>query len=126
MTSATVSFGGQNALTGFARDMSDLLWWNEVDRRNPYALSRPSTPYSGYSFGAVQWDIPNFAPFDPSLSTADEILKDILTNAKDANGQLIFDKATVDALFKIDPVTNDEVGPAYSIGDKHALDGSVI
>lgn len=123
-------FTGQDSLAGFALKMSDLLWKNEVDRRDPYHLYPPSSSSSGYSLGAVQWDIPNFTPFDSTLPTADNILEDILRNARDINDQLIFDIATVDTIFGIDPIsgqkttdptTGKNIGPVYSVGDIHAL-----
>lgn len=91
----SLPFTAQNLLTGFALQMSDLLWLSELSRKDPYKLYPPASATSGFAFGAVQWDIPNFAPFDNSLVRADKIFEDILLNAKDANGLRIIDDATV-------------------------------
>jgi len=55
-------FTGQSSLSGFAFKLSDLLWLNEVTRRDPYHLYHAGTSNSGFSFGAIQWDIPNYQP----------------------------------------------------------------
>jgi hypothetical protein len=96
------TFTGQNLLAGFALQLSDLLWLNEVTRRDPYQLyhaSRynPSDTNSGFSFGALQWDIPNHTPL-PGAVQAREIFLNILRNATDASGKRIINDQTLQVI----------------------------
>ena len=55
----SVRFGGNDGLTGFALDVGRLLFKNEVSQSaaKAYTLSHAGTSQSGFSFGAVQWDL---------------------------------------------------------------------
>ncbi|MCC6965846.1 MAG: hypothetical protein IT391_06125 [Nitrospira sp.] len=113
-------FTGQSSLTGFAFLLSDLLWLNEVNRRDPYHLYVPPSANSGYSFGAVQWDIPNHAPLSGARK-ADEIIRDILLHAQNASGQLYFTQSEVDQIVD----TSSRTGLAYLKGNTTALNAYI-
>ena len=87
-----IEFTGDDDLTGFALQVSNVLKSNEVGDIGAYTLVRPQDgTLSGFSFGAIQWDIANHRPFSGSgLTRADQIFSDILTNARDSSGNLIF------------------------------------
>ena len=46
-----IRFTGGDGLTGFAKQLSDLLVKNELGPSNAYALSHADTETSGFSFG---------------------------------------------------------------------------
>src|SRR5437773_432346 len=100
-----MSFTGQDSLTGFALQLSDLLWLNEIPLRgDPYLLYHAGTANSGFSFGAIQWDIPNYSPLSGyGLKTAQAIFEDILQGAL-ANGQRIIDESTFTNITKLENV----------------------
>ncbi|MDH4187337.1 MAG: hypothetical protein OEV08_10085 [Nitrospira sp.] len=128
-------FTGQSSLTGFAFLLSDLLWQNETDHRDPYRMSPPASSTSGYAFGAIQWDVPNHRALDfpglpaPHPRNAEEILRDILLNARDASGSLFFSVTTVDSIVKFEEDASGNIinrtGLAYTKGNSHALDAYI-
>ena len=93
----SLPFTGQNLLTGFSWELSDLLWLNEVSRRDPYYIYHAGTAGSGFSFGALQWDIPSHTPL-PGATQASEIFLNILQNATDNSGQRIASDAFIQTI----------------------------
>jgi Ca2+-binding RTX toxin-like protein len=115
-------FTGQNNLTGFAWRLGDLLWLNEVARRDPYRLYHARTATSGFSFGALQWDIPNHTPL-PGVVQARSIFLDIMANATGANGQRIINDETLQAIQALIDVEGDPAAlDAYLDSINAALD----
>jgi len=107
------TFTGQDTLTGFAFNLSDLLWRNETNKADPYRIAHAGTSNSGFSFGAIQWDLVSHNPL-PGVTKANTIFEDILDNAIDINGQRIIDSDTVVSI----------INKIYVTGNANALSAS--
>ena len=89
---STPRFTGGDTLTGFARQVSDLLFLNEVNKNSAkvYSLSHAGTKSSGYSFGAVQWDLASRADIRDGTAASSpalfKLFENILENAQFPNG----------------------------------------
>ncbi|PYV83769.1 MAG: hypothetical protein DMG05_25550 [Acidobacteria bacterium] len=89
-------FTGGDTLTGLARQVSDVIVKNELGPHNAYALSHAGTKTSGYSFGAVQWDLA------ARPEVRDGFFSDILNNATFPNGsKIVGDTTRTDILKKV-------------------------
>lgn len=83
MTGTYLDFEGINLLTGFSRVVGKVILRNELGGiSNGYEISFAGGK-SGYSFGGNQMDLSVNAK-------ARTLLKDVLKNAKNTNGELIF------------------------------------
>jgi Ca2+-binding RTX toxin-like protein len=117
----SLPFTGQESLTGFALKLSDLLWLNEVGRRDPYKLYHAETESSGFSFGALQWDLPNHQPLEGAVQ-AKAIFRDIMQNAVDSSGQRIVSDAI---LLEIEPLLDTEGDPDLLDSYKTLIDAAL-
>ena len=82
-------FTGGDSLTGLRKLVDDVFMKNELKNgEGAYEISYCKAGRSGYSFGPVQWDLRNNATIRQGMFT------DILTNARDSNGNIIVDANT--------------------------------
>ena len=82
-------FTGGDNLSGFNRLVHNVFMKNELNNgEGAYEISYCKAGRSGYSFGPVQWDLKSNPAMRQGLFT------DILTNAKDSNGNIIIDLNT--------------------------------
>jgi len=85
-------FTGGDNLTGFKKLVHDVFMKNELrNGEGAYELSYAKAGRSGYSFGPVQWDLLQNHEIKKNELFARDLFADILTNAKDSNGNGIID-----------------------------------
>src|SRR3990172_10730760 len=119
-------FTGDDNLSGFALKLSNVLWNNEVSFRYPYKLYHAETANSGFSFGAIQWDIAAHRPLRGyGLQSAKQIFDDILQNARDSQNQLIFNDAELTAIAALETTRGDSTAlDAYRSKIDQALEST--
>lgn len=114
-----------DGLTGFELTLSNMLIDSEIGQGNPYQLNYVA--FSGtFSFGGLQWDLPNHTPLDGAVQALD-IFEEILSTAVYPEGAVDEEDESIAGQRIISDEEIATIRPlALGSGDPNALDIYII